>query len=300
MKRNRYTRWMPVLAAALIVALSGIAGAQAVDNEPAKPGPYTLCSYTNDLSDTDYKEAIICYPCEKEDGPFPATTLTGGWTNVYEDMEWLYTHLVTHGYVIIAMTPNNNLGVNRQWKMAHKAGINKLLAENDRFFSPISGLVDTDKLQIMGFSKGGGGALLASSDLGDAVQSTQALAPYIDRINFDLSGITAATVCYTGTDDNIAPPDRVVKMYNSLPDTTERTLGYFNDVNHLGWYGARGDFRDRKKTYITAWMKYYLDGDDSYFPWLYGDIHEDHMDSGWFYDYSHNADASSGGWGCGN
>lgn len=58
--------------------------------------------------------------------------------------------------------------------------------------------------------------------------------------------------------------DQLHDMYNSLPNDIERTLAYFDGVAHTDWYGSSGSRRDRMKTYITSWMKVYLDGDSSY------------------------------------
>lgn len=268
---------------------------------PESLGNYTICYYFTDLEDIGYKEAVMLYPCEAaENGEtVAATTLTGGFTNEYDDMEWLFSHLASHGYVVLAMTPNNKLGVNWTWRQAHKAGLDKIEEENQREESPIYGMVDTDKLQIMGFSKGGGGALQASKDVGDRISSTQALAPYMDH-PYDITGIESPTICYTGTEDSIAGPGQVVNMYNNLPDDIERTLAYFNEISHTDWYGGKGDYRDRMKTYITSWMKYYLDGDEAYFTYLYGPEHQQHMNEGWFYEYARNEDSDAEGFrGCG-
>ena len=96
-----------------------------------------------------------------------------GYFNTHDDMRWLAYHLVTHGYIIFAMTPTNVMDRTD----AQKADIAMLKSENTRSDSKIKGLVDTNKLQILGYGKGGGGALLASASFGSEVKSTQALAP---------------------------------------------------------------------------------------------------------------------------
>jgi dienelactone hydrolase len=205
-------------------------------------------------------------------------------------MEWIANHLVTHGYIVYAMTPTNIYGYNSSWTSAHKAGIAMLKSENTRTGSAIYGKVNTAKLQIMGFSKGGGGALLASAALGAGVKATQALAPYMDA-SYNLSATKAITACYTGTSDIIASPSNVVKMYNSLPSTVDRTLGYFSGFAHTDWMtGSTANSNgNRAKKYITAFMKYHLDGDSAYYTYLYGAEHTIDMNAGWFYGYAHNA-----------
>lgn len=268
-------------------------------SDPAQPGAYTKCTYDQGLEDADYKDAIVYYPCESSGGPFPASTLTGGWTNVKEQMDWIGSHVVTHGYVVIAMTPNDNMGFNSEWRKAHNAGIAKLKTENSRSGSPINGLVNTRALQIMGYSKGGGGTLLAANDQGANIKTAQALAPYIDYPQYDISNIKAATICYTGTEDTVAPPQRVVGMYQQLPRSIPRTLAYFNGMGHMAWWnmGSR-DNHTKILTYMVSWMKVYLSDDSRFAPYLDG--HQE-----WFYQFEHgdaNADGGAddgGSGGCG-
>ncbi|MBP7342813.1 MAG: hypothetical protein KA957_10905 [Syntrophaceae bacterium] len=264
----------------------------AAQTNPASTGSYTKCTYTPP-SNSGYAAASVWYPCSGA-GPFAATTLTGGYTNRYSDMAWIANHLVTHGYIIFAMTPNNIYGYNSSWTTAHKAGISMLKSENTRTGSyfrpnPIKGKVNTSRLQIMGFSKGGGGALLASADLGSGVQTTQALAPYMD-FSYSLRNIKAKTICYTGRSDIIASDSAVVRMYNSLPTSIDRTLGYFNGFAHTDWMTGTSynTYNNRAKKYITAFMKYHLEGDAAYQTYLYGTEHNKDMSANWFYGYAHN------------
>ncbi len=255
------------------------------------PGDYSKCTYTKGLSSPDFNSAVVYYPCETDHGPFAASTLTGGWINTKEDMTWLADHLVTHGYIIIAMTPTDNMGDNEEWKKAHKAGLNQLISENRRSQSPIHGLVDTTAMQIMGFSKGGGGALLAAADMGDKIKSTQALAPYMDH-EFELDGIRSATICYSGSEDLIATHNVVADIFNSLPKGIDRTMVILNQAAHLDWMNE-GKNQDRFKTYITAWMKWHLDNDGDFKKYIEGTQE-------WLRDFKHydaNSNAEKGGCG---
>jgi len=273
----------------ILLALSFLtfSNAQAV-TAPDATGSFTKCTYTPPTN-SGYSAAKVYYPCTST-GTLAATTLTGGYTNTYSNMEWLANHLVTHGYIVYAMTPTNIYGNNPIWTSAHKAGIAMLKSENTRSASTIKGKVNTSKLQIMGFSKGGGGALLASAALGSGVAATQALAPYMDS-SYNLSAVKAKTACYTGTSDIVAYPGNVVAMYNSLPSSIDRTLGYFNGFAHTDWMtGSSANTNGNKaKKYITAFMKYHLDGDSSYSTYLYGTAHNADMSANWFYGYAHNA-----------
>ena len=288
-KRNMMMAFF-VLAVAFVFSGSALAV-----TAPDAAGPYSTCTYTPPDT-TGYNGAKVYYPCNPT-GTLGATTLTGGYTNTYGDMEWIANHLSKWGYIVFAMTPNNIYGYNSSWTSAHKSGIDQLKKENTRTGTilspnPIKGKVNTAKLQIMGFSKGGGGALLASASLGTGVKTTQALAPYMD-FSYSLSGVKSKTACYTGTSDVIAAPGNVVTMYNSLPDAIDRTLGYFQGFAHTDWMtGSYANSNGNKaKKYITAFMLYHLDGNTAYETYLYGAEHTKDMNNNWFYKYARNKDS---------
>jgi len=256
-------------------------------SDPGATGPNSVCSYTAP-SNTGYLAGKVYYPCSLS-ATTGATTLTGGFTNTYSDMEWLAKHVASHGYIVLAMTPNNNLGTNPSWTTAHKSGIAQLKKENTRSSSAIKGKVNTAKLQVMGFSKGGGGTLLASNSLGSGIKTAQALAPYMD-FTYSLSSTKAKTACYTGTSDTIASPSAVVTMYNSLPSSVTKVLGYFNSMSHTDWMtgSSSNTYGKRGMKYIVSFMKYYLDGNSSYYKYLYGDEHTKDVNNNWFYQYKYS------------
>jgi len=288
MKRNNLYRVIYILTF-MIIALCCNAPAQ---TNPGSTGPYSKCTY-NPPASPGYEAALVWYPCSPGSARFAATTLTSGYTGTYSAISYLADHLVTHGYIVFAMTPKNRFGSNASWTAAHKAGIAMLKAENLRPATkerpnPIRGKVDTARLQIMGHSKGGGAALLAAADLGSGIKSVQALEPYID-FAYNLRNTRARINCITGTKDTIALPDQVIGMYNSLPDSVDRTLMYFLGMDHLTFTDTGDEKQKARSTrYITAFMKYHLDGNAAYRTYLYGPDHK--KDASWFYGYAHNMD----------
>lgn len=270
-------------AAGATCSLSGVCEA-AVQN-PGAAGPFSVCSYTASLADNGYSSAIVSYPCNTS-GPLAATTLTGGYTNTKEDMYWMKDRLASHGYIVIAMTPNNTWGDTTEWYTAHMAGHAKLLSESGRVDSPIYGRVDPSRLQVMGFSKGGGGTLRAANELGSRVRATQALAPWLESSRHDTqwTGITSATACYAGSSDTTASATNVRKFYDNVPTASPRLFARFASATHGHWYGSdstkNASFRARFATHIVAWMKVYLDGNTSYQPYL--TPYETQVSSGWY------------------
>ena len=253
-----------------------------------EPGPFTKCTYQDDSLDSDgYSSALVYYPCERESGPFAATTLTSGWAGSKENMSWLADQLVTYGFIVIAMTPNNRFAADtEEWSDTHKAGVLKLLDENDRTASPLFDMVDTGKLCLMGYSKGGGGALHASNELGAQIRTVLALSPWEDDYATDMyDNIQSSTVCFTGTEDFLAPSSNVKKMYEYLPSSIPRAYIDFNGVGHLDWVTGYTTYHDEFMTLVIAWMKSYLDDEEAYLDFFNGERYQEEADNDWFNEF---------------
>lgn len=261
------------------------------DYKLSEPGDYTGCYYDTNLESSAYDSAFIAYPCETSDGPFPALTFTGGITNVKEQVTWLADHVVTYGFILIVMTPTNNLSTNTNvWKKAMLGGLEMLESENQRRSSPIYNLVDMNRLAIMGFSMGGGGTLKAANAVGKKIKTALSLAPHEAPVNPSMyTKISVPTVVTTGTRDSICPRDSVLAIFDCLPNDTERLFVNFTNAHHVDWMDVLGDetTHDRFKTFIVSWLKYYLEGDASYATYLSGQMHNRQDAAGWFTEYDY-------------
>lgn len=110
--------------------------------------------------------------------------------------------------------------------------------------------------------------------------------------SYNIDNIRSATICYSGTADAVAAPNSVAEIYHAIPVTVDRTLAYFEGINHADWYGNSGNHRDRMTTYITGLMKFYLDKNADYAKYIDG------SQNLWLHDFEHRA-ASSEAKGCG-
>ncbi len=280
-----------VLPLAASVALVGCFGGG--DPEPGpdgqaltNPGEYEICSYETDLENSGYASARMTYPCDLSDGPYPATTLTGGFTNTKEQMEWLAEHLTTHGYVVLTMTPNNTLGVPPGWRDAQLGGFAELADENWRTGSPLRGKIDLDKRNIMGFSMGGGGVILAAEEMGDAPTSAIALAPWLGAYNVDYSQIETPMLMLGSENDELAYYTE--DYYAQLPSDLERGVAIYAGASHFDWYGVNNqDQKAQFRTLVTAFLEVQLKGDTSAYSYFDGAEHDEHVQEGWFsaFDY---------------
>jgi hypothetical protein len=255
-----------------------------VTSDPSVNGPYASCYYTSNISRSQYAGARVFYPCPAGSGSsspiasgvFTASTLSPGFTNSASDIFWLGQHLSTHGFIVLAMAPSNTWGNNPEWRDAHVAAYEELIEENGRAGGPIAGHVNVNKIQIMGYSKGGGGALMAAQQLssqGKVIGAVQPLAPYFDSWS-NVNLITAPIAIHGGSSDIIAPTgSHAVPMFNGLASGTKRLLAIYSGLSHTTWVSSSSTHHPRIKQYVTSWMKVYLDANSGYQKYINGTSH---------------------------
>jgi hypothetical protein len=263
-------------------------------SDPGVKGPYASCYYTANLSRAQYSGPRMYYPCAPGSassapivgGVFAASTLSPGFTNASSSMFWLGEHLASHGFIVLAMAPDNTWGNNPEWRDAHVDAYNELIEENGRSGSPIFAAVDVNKIQIMGYSKGGGGALMAAQQLssqGKVVGAVQPLAPYYDSWSA-VNLITAPVAIHGGSSDTVASTgSHAVPMFNGLATGTKRLLAIYSGLSHLPWVDSSGTHHPRIKQYVTSWMKVYLSGDANYQKYVNGTNHN----ASWFSSFNY-------------
>jgi len=280
------------LPLAMATMLAGCFGGGDPDPAPegqalTEPGNYEICSYENNLDNEGYASARMTYPCDLSAGPFPATTLTGGFTNTKEQMEWLSEHLTSHGYVVLTMTPNNTLGVPPGWRDAQLGGFAELEDENNRSNSPLQGKIDLSKRNIMGFSMGGGGVILAAEEMGSAPTSMVALAPWLGAYTVDYSQIEVPTLMLGSENDELAYYTE--DYYAQLPSDIERGLAIYAGASHFDWYGTGNQEQKAEfRTLVTAFLEVQLKGDTSAYSYFEGAEHNEHVSEGWFSAFDYN------------
>lgn len=255
----------------------------------AAPGPDSVCSYKWGLARWGYASARVSYPCGLRHRA-PAVTVTGGLTNIKEQMYWLSDHLTSHGFIVITITPYNVLGTPPVWEDAHKAGFAELLSEDRTWWSPIRGRVDRNRMGMVGYSMGGGGALLAASDMGGQVKSVIGMSPFLDTQQPDYERISAATLMLGGSLDFVSTPDSVRSYFQRLPADTAKAIGILRGLNHLDWanlIGGGGTMKNRGRILMTAWLKLQLNGDSSVADVFDGQRHNQHLAEDWFTFYSY-------------
>ncbi|MBI5551739.1 MAG: hypothetical protein HY911_09555 [Desulfobacterales bacterium] len=211
----------------------------------------TVCTTSTSVSGAS--ASVVYYPCSGS-GPFPATTMTSGFMGTYRDVEWLSRNVAGSGFVVLAMTPTNQYGMVSGWRTAHVNGIAKLKSLNTS--GTLRGKINTSALQTCGHSKGGGGALWASSSLGSQLKSTIGMAPWQEEF-VSLSGVRAATLIQAGGLDTLATGIMTMNEYNLLPLSIVKDYRVYATADHMSWTST-GTNHSAISSDVLSWMKRYL------------------------------------------
>lgn len=203
---------------------------------------------TNNANVSGASSSTVYRPCSG--GPYPATTMTSGFLGTEYSIAWLARDVAAAGYVVLAMTPTNPLGMVSGWRTAHQNGVAYLKGLSS---------VDSSKVGTCGHSKGGGGALWAASNLGSSIQTAIGMAPWQEEF-LSLSGVRAATLIQAGSLDSLANALMTMNEYNLLPNDISKAYFIYPTADHMAWaYGLIPALsRD-----VIAWLDYYLKCDDS-------------------------------------
>ena len=255
----------------------------AADSPPSpamleKPGPFTVGTYTDFPAVTEFKAGTIYYPQNKASG-IGGVAISPGFVEAQENMSWWGPHLASHGFAVLTLDTNELRDQPDVRANALMAAIGILRGENNRDGSPLEGKIDTEKMAIMGHSMGGGGTLLAASANSATLKAAIPFTPWLREGSYD--NITIPTLIIAGEIDRIAPKDQHAwPMYQKLADDLPRMYLEIKGGNHFiantDTEGERLspniDVHDLVGRMGLAWLKLYVDGDESYRSILFGEL----------------------------
>jgi dienelactone hydrolase len=231
-------------------------------------GPLRVATYTSFPDVPEFGAGTIYYPADAT-RPVGGVAIAPGFTEAQRHIEWWGPRLASHGFVVLVFdtnTPGDRPEVRAE---ALIAAVRLLRAENTRAGSPLNGRLDPARMAVMGHSMGGGGALIAANQYPDEIRAAIPYTSWQPAGVFDR--ITAPTLVIAAADDRIAPVDQHAwPHFQSIPSTTPKVYLEVAGGDHFIADTTRGQDLATIGRYGLAWLKLYLDGDESYRRFLYG------------------------------
>lgn len=224
----------------------------------AVQGPYTVMSYTSGFADSpEYGAATIYYPTPFEATPFAALSAVGGFTTTQSVMAAWSNWLASHGFIVINIDTNSTSDQPAVRATALYGALETLRQENTRSGSPLQGHVRTTHMGVLGWSMGGGGALLAASDHAN-LKAVVSLSPW--------GGAATTNVVPTlilGASADALAMEMPAALYDALPATTPRLLFIATGGSH-NLANTPSSLSGEVGRFGVAWMRVFLDGDLRY------------------------------------
>ncbi|EZQ20043.1 alpha/beta hydrolase [Pseudomonas sp. G11-1] len=202
-------------------------------------------------------------------GTMAAIVVIPGFVSAESSIEWWGPKLASHGFVV--MTIDTNTGFDQPPSRARQINnaLDYLVSQNTSRTSPVNGMIDTERLGVIGWSMGGGGTLRVASE--GRIKAAIPLAPW-DTTRF--RGVQAPTLIFACESDLIAPVrSHASPFYNQLPDDIDKAYVEINNGSHYCANGG-GLNNDVLSRFGVSWMKRFLDNDTRYSQFLCGPNHE--------------------------
>lgn len=220
-------------------------------------GPYEVKQVKAEAPE-DWKELVAYYPAGLEDSgdQWPAVVFVNG-TGVYASRySALFRHLASWGFLVLGNEdPGTFSGDSADATLAW------LLEQNGDPDSVFYQKVDTARIGISGHSQGDVGVFNAVSEQphGGMYACAVSLSPtqedWAEALNipYDPSKTTIPTLVLAGTKNDVITPEGMANLYGKLGGP--KAMALRTDTDHGSMlYSGDG--------YVTAWLMYWLRGDE--------------------------------------
>ena len=237
----------------------------------ASQGPLSVSSTIVPSSVSGFGGGTIYFPSNAQQ-ELAAIAVAPGFTNYQSAIQWWGPLLASHGYVVITIDTNGRFDNPNSRSLQLDAALSHLIDEGNRANSPISGIVDENRLATMGFSMGGGGSLISASR--NRLSAAVPLAPWNSGGN-DFDQIGVPTMIMACENDSTARVNtHASPFYNTIPNSTDKAYMEITNGPHNCANGDNGNGNDALlSTYGVSWMKRFLDKDQRYAQFLCGPNH---------------------------
>jgi len=273
------------MSAAQTVTASFTTGGGPTAGSASTVGPYTVQMYTAGLPVTShYVEPLVYYPSNAPT-PMPAAVFVAGSCETYESRgsaqpqyftQW-GTFLASHGFVVLFVNTSSN-GCGTPQSAALTDGLASLVGENTRSGSPLFGILDTQRLAVMGHSYGGSGAFYAAqANTNPGLKAVLAMNPVANNGYFNTD--TTPSLIFAGVNDPHINTAANLAQYQSIPATTPSLYALFNPVStvlismhHIADTPLGTNVTDPIVARLgLSFLEVYVVGDARYAPFLVAD-----------------------------
>lgn len=240
----------------------------------APDGPYSVSTDNVSSFGVDFGGGTVHYP-DNAEGTMGAVVVIPGYVSAESSIEWWGPKLASHGFVV--MTIDTNSGFDQPPSRADQINnaLDYLIDENDSSTSPVSGMIDTSRMGVIGWSMGGGGTLRVAAE--GRIQAAIPLAPW-DTSSYRFRDIETPTMIIACESDIVAPVgSHADPFYEAIPSSTDKAFVEMNNGSHYCGNGDN-DYNDELSRYGISWMKLHLDQDERYNQFLCGPDHESDWD----------------------
>lgn len=263
----------PLVAVVLVAAACNWRGPSPTDESiEASLGPFEYASIPVP-SGNGFGGGTIWYPLAAEGVDFGGVAVVPGFLSAEATIAWYGPKLASNGFVVITIATNSGFD-----QPASRA--TQLLAALDYLTgpSPVAHLVDDERLAVMGWSMGGGGALQAASQR-PSLKAAVPLAGW--HTTKDWSTLSVPTLVVACQNDAVAGnASHSIPFYESLPDMVV-TIEVDGAPRQVALPGTRAYLEVAGGSHncvtsenvtvarsVLPWLKRWVDGDTRYLPWI--------------------------------
>lgn len=235
----------------------------------ASRGPYSVNTSNVSRSVSGFGGGTIYYPTNTT-GTMGAIAVVPGFLAGESSISWWGPRLASHGFVVITIATNSTFDQPASRETQLSRALDYVISQSNSNNSAISGMVDSSRIGVMGWSMGGGGALRIAS--GSRLSAAIPLAPWhTGSNNFD--DINTPTMIIACENDSTAPVrSHASPFYNRIPSSTDKALLEINNGGHSCANGG-GSNSGLLGKYGVSWMKRFIDKDTRYNQFLCGPNH---------------------------
>jgi dienelactone hydrolase len=141
----------------------------------ASSGPYSVRTENVARSVSGFGGGTIHYPTNTS-GTMGAIAIVPGFFAAESSIAWWGPRLASHGFVVITIATNSTLDQPGSRATQLNSALDHVISQSNSSSSAISGMVDSSRVGVMGWSMGGGGALRVAS--GNRLSAVIPLAPW--------------------------------------------------------------------------------------------------------------------------